>query len=408
MTLAAPTVTVYFGLTYTGDEFFTIEDPVYGLLDQVTGAGLAGDIGSAIDADSYEVRIRRGRSRELDQFEVGTCDVVLHNHDRTYDDLHASSPYFGQVIPGKRITVSVWGVTIFDGTVEDWDLEWSVDLDAQATCFAVDALGQLGLTRFNEWTTTAGQTAGPRIEAALNRSEVGFGPARDLDTGVTTLQADLVTWGSNVLNYLQLVAQSDAGRLFATRENVLRYQDRLSLVNPTSTVQFRDDDTAVPFHGIRTSAGADLLFSSVGVDREGGTLQTATTGARQERALTLSGLLMDSDEQAGDLAEWLLSIYDEPETRIAQVMVKVHALAESQRGVVAALDIGDVVSVSWTPRQVGLPVEQLLVIEGVEHQIAVTGEHVMWIATSVAQQVGVFVIEDDTYGLLDTGGVLAF
>ena len=47
---------------------------------------------------------------------------------------------------------------IFTGTIEDWNLDWTVNGDAVASFVAVDALGDLARKDFDEWTTTAGQT----------------------------------------------------------------------------------------------------------------------------------------------------------------------------------------------------------------------------------------------------------
>jgi hypothetical protein len=411
MTLATPTIRVYFGSDAVPGNDFVLNDPVKGVLDSATYL-LGGDTGTQIEGDAYDIQIRRGRNRELDEFEAGTCNVVLHNHARTYDDTNAASALFGNVLPGKRVSVSIWNQVVFDGTIEDWDNVWSVDRDASATLFAVDGLGQLALRAFDDWTTTGSQTAGDRLDDALDRGEVNYGIARDFDTGVTTLQADSVTWGSNVLNYLQLVAKSDAGRLFVTRDGTLRYQDRNALINPVSEADFTDDNTGVDFHGITTTVGADLFFNLVGVDREGGTLQTSEDTASQTdsgiRSLSLTGLLMNSDSQALGMADWLLNLYKTPRTRISSVMIKVNALSASDRGYISQLDIGDVVTLSWTPQGVGAALEQTLVIEGIEHQLNATGLHVMWLHTSLSAQLGVFLLDDATYGRLDTGGVLAF
>jgi hypothetical protein len=117
---------------------------------------------------------------------------------------------------------------------------------------------------------------------------------------------------------------------------------------------------------------------------------------------------MDSDDVAAGLADWLLNIYREPLTRVSMLMVKVNALDAADRGAVSRLDIGDVVSVVWTPRGVGAPLEQTLVVEGLEHQIDTSGLHTMWLHTSLAQQVDVFTLDDASLGLLDTGGRLVF
>lgn len=410
--LATVGVTVYFGLMSTGGDFFTLNDPVKGVLNNVT-YGLAGDVGFnlANNDDILAVNVSRGRSRALDTFEVGTCAVDLDNLDRLYDGTYTSSPYFGETVPGKRVEVTIWGQTVFSGTIEDWNLEWADDL-ARASFNAVDGLGDLGRREFDEWTTVGGQLPGARLAAILDRPEVGYGINRDFDAGVSTLTSDLVTWGSEVLAYAQLVAQSDAGRLYVTRNGTLRFQDRLSLVNATPVVAFRDDGTEVSFDTIRTETGSELLFNRVGVDRVGGILQTAEDVDSQNefglRPLNISGLLLNSDSDAKSLAWWLLNLYKTPMTRIAGLTVVTNHLPSTQRGAVTGLDIGDVVSVSWRPRNIGNTLDQTLVIDNVSHSVAGPGIHEVSFSFAPLEQQGVFVLNDAILGRLGTGGVLAY
>lgn len=410
MTVAAPSILVYFGSDNVAGDFFVLDDDVKGELDNTTYV-LGGDTGTLVDGEAFQLSVSRGRNRELDEYDAGTASVTLHNRSRLYDDTYAAGDLFGLVTPGKRATISIWGNVVFDGFVEDWDANWTVNGFDTVSFVAEDGLGQLAKREYDEWTTTS-QKVGARLAAALNRDEVNYSIARDFDDGRFDLQSDLVTWGSNVLNYLQLVTKSDAGRLFVTRQGVLRFQDRTALVNPTSTADFRDDGTGIPFHGITTSNGADLLFNRVGIDREGGTLQTSEDTDSQTavgiRALNISGLLLDSDGDAALTADWFLNLYKTPMTRVSSITIKVNALTPLDRGYVTQLDIGDVVSVSWTPQGVGDALEQLLVIEGVSHDCDAAGFHVMTLYTSLATQVGMFVLDDTTYGLLDTGGRLAF
>lgn len=411
MTVPAPSIRIYFGTTTGGGTTFTLSDSIKGVLDDTTYV-LGGDTGTLVQSDLYSLNVRRGRSREVDEFTVGTCSGSLWNHDRTYDTENSLSALVGDVTPGKRITVSVWDQPIFDGVIEDWDLEWDVDQQATASFTAEDALGQLGRREFDAWTATGSQTAGDRLNAVLNRGEVNFPVTRNIDRGVTSLQGDSIEWNSNVLNYMQLVAKSDAGRLFATRDGTLRYQDRRSLVNAASGITFNDTGTGQRIHGITTTSSSDLLFNRVGVDREGGTLQTVEDATSQDaygiRALNLDGLLMDSDVQAADMAGWFISLYKDPVNRISSITVKLHGVAAgSDRAAIAALDIGDVISVSWTPQRVGSPITQTLVVEGTNDALA-PGTHVRTLYTSLANQLGVFVLDDAALGLLDTGGVLTF
>lgn len=400
-----PVVTVFFGLTASADLFFVLDDDVRGELDNVTYL-LAGDVGTDVSDRAHRVSIKRGRSRELDEITTGTCGVDLRNHDRAFDPLYTAGPFFGNLRPGKGIQVSVYGVTIYTGVVDDWGQGFTADKHCDAALFAVDSLGRLARRDFDEWTTTGGQTTGQRIIDVLNRAEVGWGANRNIDTGVSTLQADLVTWGSNVLNYLQLVAESEFGRLFDSRTGVLTFQDRHSTITATVVASFADDGTGLPFSGAQPRSTAELFFNRVSVDREGGIVQNATdtsAGAEDDiRALSITGLLLEDDGQSQEMANFLLNLYKEPDNRIAQLEILVSGLDSAEQPIVAAVDIGDVVNLVWTPADIGSAIDLDLVVEGVEHELGVGESHVMRLALSnTAQRVVPFILDDSFFGVLD-------
>lgn len=61
------------------------------------------------DVTSYvrEIRTKRGRQRELERWEPGTCTVVFDNRDRRFDPNHTGGPYYPNVLPMRRIKVEV-------------------------------------------------------------------------------------------------------------------------------------------------------------------------------------------------------------------------------------------------------------------------------------------------------------
>lgn len=62
-----------------------------------------------ITADVRSIQIRRGKQRQLDRFEAGTCTLVLDNRDRKYDPLHSGSPFWNgtrsNVVPMRMFRV---------------------------------------------------------------------------------------------------------------------------------------------------------------------------------------------------------------------------------------------------------------------------------------------------------------
>ena len=40
--------------------------------------------------------------------------------------LNASSPYYGNIIPGRRVDILAGGVTVFTGRIQDWNYSYDV------------------------------------------------------------------------------------------------------------------------------------------------------------------------------------------------------------------------------------------------------------------------------------------
>lgn len=416
----AQTVEMYFVLPATGGDYFTLGDPVKGKLGDTTYL-LAGT--TAVDVTEFVASMSffRGRNRELDELNPGQLWMTLHNYDGRFtpDALLTGTPTMpygaGNIKPGKRVTVRTEQQVVFDGIVQSWQYVYDRDGRATVSVYADDALGQLGRRRFNSWTATSGQTAGQRIGDILDRAEVNWGPNRALDTGISTLQGDSVTYGSNVLNYAQLAARSDLGRFFADRRGTLTFRDRHNLVNQTPAATFTDDAGTVPgitIREIRPATTDELLYTDVSVDREGGTAQTVSSSdARDEygiRRLDINGLLLDSDSQSASMAAYLHSIYSKPQPRIEQIDIRLDGLSDVDKATTAAIDLADLVRVYWPPKGLtGYPMDALFVVEGVTHRSDALGTYDVQLRLSPVYQSQVFVLGNESLGRLGSG-VLAF
>lgn len=373
---------------------------------------------TAVTSNTTNAQITRGRTSALfDAIDPATGTVLLNNEDRKYDPLYSSSPFFGEVVPGRQITVVSGGVTIYDARVSNWDFEYDVSGKSNAVVSTEDALAKLGRARFDEWTTTFGDTPAERITAVLARPEVNYTGTTALDDGVFVLADDLITWGSNVLNYCQLVAQSDQGLFFVDRTGVLTFKDRHAFIGAASAATFGTG--GIGFSGITTSYGTDLLYNRVQVERsdpvladapepEPVTATDATSIAAYEGTFTLSlpGLLLQDDTQAQDLASQLLDIYKDPIYRFEAITVDVHGLSSGNQTTVLGLDIGSVVTVTWTPNRVGTATTRTCIVEGVSHSV-MPGTHVMTFTlndSSIAQTGNYWAPGVATYGVFDVGG----
>jgi hypothetical protein len=437
------TVTAFLELSATGGNFFILDDPTKGELDNATFT-LAGVVGLPTDITDRvnRVSITRGASSPL--FSARTppaarWSVQLNNEDRQFDP---SFPFgFGSnVVPGRRIKVQSNGITIVDGQVEDWNYDYQPSGRSVAVIDASDSLASLAAIELDAFTATAGQLPGARINAVLDRSEVAFTHNRNIDTGISTLQGDTVADGTNVLAYLQTVARSDYGTLFAGRDGRVTFKDRHSNAGLTALL-FDDTGAGIGFQSIELQYGSELLFNRVVIERVGGTAQTkddtTSQAAYRIRTLSQSGLLLSSDQLAEDLADFLVSTLAEPRIRVTSLTVELAALSQTQQDQVLALDLTSPVDVTFTPNGVGeptflvaendddlvteggvdlaadtadlpAPITRNCVVEGISHSISAGGTtHVVTLSLGDALFTSLFVLDDAEFGVLDDD-VLAF
>jgi len=398
-------VIAYFDVPTT--PVFTLNDPVKGKLDDTTYV-LAGDIATDITSDVVYVSTSRGRSRWLDEIQVGNCSFTVRNRDRDYDPT-GTGLYAQNIVPGKRVQVDVGGAIVFDGVVDDWDLSYTLGGDATATAVVSDTLSRLGRMKLSAHTATS-QLSGARVDAVLDRAEVDF-PAgqRDVDTGLTTLQADTVEEGTDVLTYLKLVARTESGRLFAARDGVLTFRERSAPV-PVATVEFRDDGSGVPFDELETAVGSELLYNRAVVTRVGGTPQIENNTASQAlydiRTVEEKNLLFNADIDAESLAEFIVNKYGTPRLRFSALGVNIAGLSTVDAVKVSSLELGDVIRVVFSPPGAGSAIDQYGVIEGIDHRVGIDRHRVMFKLSSLQETP--FVLDSAVFGVLDGESVLAY
>lgn len=408
-------VTAYFDLPATGgSNIFTLDDPVKGILD--SAYVLAGDIATDITSYVRSITTNRGASRAFDQVRAGTCTIELNNSTRAFDQLYSAGPFFGNIVPGKRISVKVAGATIFDGQVESWKYSYGRNNVSTAVVTVVDSLAVLATKELSTaWTPSAGQLPGARLASMLDRAEVAFGSNRALDAGVSTLMADTIPQGTNALVYAQLVTRTDFGRFFASRNNVLTFRDRRANLNSGAQATFVNDGTGLKFASAERLSGIDFLYNYVTAGRRGGSLEIFTNDASIAqygiRALPddfgLTDLIVDSDGQAYDYGLYIATNYSLPEDRFSSFTFRMHALDGAAQNLLASLDISSLVRGVWTPDGVGSPVDRYSVVEGISHQIQ-RNSHTVTVNVGDAVNASPFILDDPIFGVLDGPGVLVF
>jgi hypothetical protein len=399
-------VFIAFDLTASGGTYFTLNDPVRGVLDSEFVLG--GDV--LVDVTNYvaSVSIDRGKSRELDRFTAGNASVTLHNDDRTFDPFYELSPYRSQILPRKQVVIETNGIRQFTGYIDDWDLTYQLGGKSFASITCVDGFLQLSATELSSFTNTA-QLSGERIVAIINRPEVAW-PAgeRDIDLGQETMQADTVDENTNALQYLQLVEQTEPGALFMSKSGLLTFRDRITIPPLVDTLIFADDERAesVGYSDIEVVYGSENLYNRVIVTREDGLAQAVDNFASQAiygvQTLSLDGLLLTSDADSLLLANYLLGRYDQPELRFSSLRVNLHDKNTSDQAELLAVEIQDVIKIVFTPNGIGDAIDRYGLVTGIKHSIGIDTHTVTFDFGSV--QDFPLILDDPIYGRL--GGAL--
>lgn len=359
---------------------FQLNDAFYGVLD-TAGRGTLGGV-TYVDLTSIvlSVNIRRGRNRQLDQFNAGTAQVVFNNSTRILDPLNTSSPYYPFVLPRSPIIIYANGTPIYTGYVEDWNLDYSIPNQDRMYARCVDAFGTLANQQLNAFTPSA-ETSSARVNTVLDRPEINYQGSRSIGTGSSTLGAYAVTQDTNVLNYLQQVNTSEQGYLYTAADGSLTFKGRSSVLNPVSGASFTSNGTGIPYMSLVNQFGSELLYNYIVGQSPAGAAQTSSDANSialyQAQNYNLLNLLNSTTTEVAALVSYLLGKYANPVLRFTGISCELAALTSAQWSTIFAIDLTSIVTVQKN-YSTGTPTteSQTLITSGIEHRI-VPGSHIV-------------------------------
>ena len=90
-----------------GVTFFTLDDPVLGVLDNTEYVLGGGEVFFDVSEFFISYNTNRGKSRELGRYDAGQATVTFQNDNRFFDPTFEASPFFGQIVPRRQIRISV-------------------------------------------------------------------------------------------------------------------------------------------------------------------------------------------------------------------------------------------------------------------------------------------------------------
>jgi hypothetical protein len=401
--MTVPTYQVLVGFqTTTGfGTPFQLDDAVYGLLNTGTLGGLAyADLTSLV----LSVNIKRGRNRQLDQFNAGTAQVVFNNNSRILDPLNTASIYYPFVLPRSPIIIYANGTPIYTGFVEDWDLDYQNANQGRMFARCVDTFGTLANQQLNAFTPSA-QTSGLRVNAVLDRPEVAYQGARSIGTGTSTLGAYAVSQDTNVLNYLQQVNTSEQGYLYTSADGTLTFKGRSSVLNPVANASFTTNGTGIPYMSLVNQYGSELLYNYIVTQSPAGAAQTSSDATSislyQAQNYNLLNLLNSTTTEVAGLGAYLLGKYRNPVVRFTGVSCELAALTAAQWATIFAIDLTSIVTVQ-KDFSTGTPSteSQTLITSGIEHRI-VPGSHIVSYTFESTDGNQYLTLDDAIFGTLD-------
>lgn len=383
--------------------FFTLDDAIKGQLGNVTYTLSGG--GFWVDVSNYvrSVSTNRGKSRQLDKYTAGQAQITFTNYDRAFDPTFTSSPFFGEIVPRRKVRVSVNGVYIFNGIIEDWNLSYNATGESIAEANAVDAFTVLAkLTLVNEGNDI--ELSGTRIQKVLSDPGVQWPVQdRDISSGKTVLGDDVIPEDTNALTYLDLVAQSEPGNLFIDSEGNLAFKDRNNIAN-LKDITLADDGTGISYNNLMVTYGSELLYNEVIVSSAiTNNASTAVSIPSQESygisSYQANGLLINSDSDLDEYANYLLKEFKDPEFRFEGIDIELRKHSQETQASILDLEMGDVIKIKFTPNNIPPAIEEYVQVIKIDHDISLDSHIVRIGFASVAYFD--FVLDSSAFGRLD-------
>jgi len=305
---------------------FIIDQGILGIDVLANSSGPIVDVSNLIDS----IVSNRGRQINAEQFNTGTASVRILDQNGNFNPQNPASPYYTYLNPMRKIAITATynNVTypIFAGYITNYNTttpKFTGDI-VYTTISAVDGFRLFQNAQFFGVTDgTAGQTTGTRTTKILD-TIAWPNSMRDIDTGLTTVQADPATQRT-ALAALQTVATTEYGAVYMGGDGKLVFQDRTVTVGSVATTPtvFNDDGTAIGYFDVKWVLDDSQVYNKATITRNGGSVQTVSDSASIDKYFThsynQSGLLMQTDAEALDYAKAFVASRKETAIRVDEL-----------------------------------------------------------------------------------------
>ena len=355
------------------------------------------------------IETNRGRTALSDQFQTGSLTLRIVDQNGDFNPQNTASPYFNLLTPMKKVQITATDNSIiypiFSGFITSYVTTYPKESEdvTYTTIQAVDAFRLAQLAQISTVTgASSGDLSGLRVNEILD--EISW-PAsmRDIDTGLTTLQADPGT-NRTALGALFTVAESEYGAIYVDASGSFVFQDRnvtVSSIGATPTL-FADDGTGIEYADAAWILNDTLVFNKATITRLGGSAQVASNQPSIDKyflhSYFLDELLMQTDAVALDYARAYVASRAETSIRCDAIVLDLYT-PNYGTGVVAALDLDffDPITVITT-QPGGSTIEKTLQIFGVRMNITPNSWRTTF--TTLEPVIDGFIIGNIDYGVL--------
>lgn len=363
-------------MALTSRATYTVEAAI---VDDTTWVDLTNTAGLVVE----EIEVKRGRTADLGAFQMGTCQVTIHDKNGKLNPENPSSPYYGVLDPMRPLRIkAVWNATtywLFYGYAKRWEHDPNLGV-RRSYISGVDAFEILG----HEYPTIAstGQTnVGPAIKLVVDGCGLTDTAFQNFTTGdlVSDLTGDGTATGLDLINS---ILEVDLGHFFIPGTGVLTYRSR-------SQVYARQTPVATLGAGsllqVRSSVDADRIVNRQETQRGAlATLYTATNAASAARFKGRLGTRITNDKLLNDnRAESLgkFIVLDRGYPRTVPRGIQLQDVDDAYLTQILGRDLGDFVAVTET---LGGTTSQGTIIY-VQHNITNQFDHkaTWWIARQV-------------------------
>lgn len=376
---------------------------------------LASNTWTDITAYVESFATRRGRSDALGRIEAGAAQLVLDNSDRRFDPTFASSPYYPNVVPMKKIRISATysAVTyrLFTGFIEGWPPDWPGGLDVKTTIRCVDAFTYFAKKKLNG--AYANEYSGDSINTWL--TNISWPVAdRAVYAGQSQIQGGTFV-NTPALTHFQNVADVESGLFFMAGDGkAIGHNRHYRLTNSLTSLATFDDSAGATLPWLKVSSSFDdqQIWNEARITRTGGVEQVATDTVSQAayftRTLTKT-LPCLSDTEALYLAQWLIGLYALPIFRFTSITLD-GLMADALWPYMLSLEISNRITVTQRPPPIGTAITQDCYIESVAFDVAQDRFLVTFGLSSAAALAGssFWILQDAVYGVLDSTTKLAY